>query len=429
MNRADPRIVFVTWDPDIIPSTISQPAAYPGVKERITFEAITDDDRADFFAKYTNASLGRVKNLYLKWARLKGPMSAQCQQLNRLFSQCVDGNRIRVPQNLEDPPEPSAETSPFILDILHEAATSHIRAITNRSVGVSGLTEDMTELIASREDFALSEFELIQLVMRKCGQDGIQFAKYGPMFNYQALTDEQQAWLIARLPPIKGIPSLVRNGLMQSELVVPAELRPFRLDDPRLHWKSVFRSSDDRLGRFLHAASRSLELFHKKLIILQADERLTLMIYIPHKIPRASEAEVGDSVRIFALPRSSGLDSVKYHVTPSKSTSRLYCDGNTFQLYEYHRRNTFVYLTRGPQDQASYQQLTSAGDRRRQKQQMLDDGTNFDNRASVALNKISGPIANHVGRMNRSGIAAAVSDPASPIFTHGDLLINCRRFM
>ena len=99
---------------------------YPGAKEPITFKPITDEDRAEYFAKYSNSSLGRVKNLYMKWARIKGAMSEECQQLNRLFSQCVDGNRIKVPQCLEDPPDPSPEQM-SILDILHEALHNSIK--------------------------------------------------------------------------------------------------------------------------------------------------------------------------------------------------------------------------------------------------------------------------------------------------------------
>jgi hypothetical protein len=96
-------IVFVCWDRDLVPDWLSQPAQYSGAKEPVMFKAITDDDRLGYFARYTNASLGRVKNLFLEWARLKGPMSAECQQPNRLFSMCGDGNRVKVPPVLESP--------------------------------------------------------------------------------------------------------------------------------------------------------------------------------------------------------------------------------------------------------------------------------------------------------------------------------------
>ena len=49
-------------------------------------------------------------------------MSAECQELNHLFSHCVDGGRIRVPTHLESPPKPALSAPGFILDILHRNA-------------------------------------------------------------------------------------------------------------------------------------------------------------------------------------------------------------------------------------------------------------------------------------------------------------------
>ena len=156
------------WDSDLIPEKLSQPAHYPGAKEPVSFTAITDDDRLEYFARYTNASLGRVKNLFLDWARLKGPMSSECQQLNRLFSFCVDGNRIKVPSILENIPEAPPETPPFILDILHEAAKNAIQSHQKSNINFDGYDFDAMELLLSRDDVAMSEFELIKLTYRWC---------------------------------------------------------------------------------------------------------------------------------------------------------------------------------------------------------------------------------------------------------------------
>jgi hypothetical protein len=379
------------------------------VREPITFKPITDDDRAEYFARYTNASLGRVKNLYLKWARLKGPLSPECQQLNRLFSQCVDGNRIKVPPGLEDPPEPQDSDEPFILDALHAASKQAIEAVAGQDFYHDDYPVDAMDLLLSRDKIAISEFELIQLAFRWCDRNGVDIMEFTQFFNFSALTDEQQTWLLNRLPPSKEFPSLVRNGLLQSQLVEPAELRQFKLDHPSLHWRPIFDSSTDRMGRFLSTACRSLELFHKKLIILRADERLTLAIYVPFKIAKASEVQVDASVRVFALPRSQGSESPGYRVMPTKANYRLYCDDSTFQLYELKRANTWIFLTRGPSNDSSYRNVKSQGDRRRQKQQTVEDGINFECRASVALQKISKGIQGHVGKMNRAGVLGAVS--------------------
>lgn len=230
-----------------------------------------------------------MKNLYLKWARLKGSLSPECQQLNRLFSQCVDGNRIRVPQNLEDPPEPSDTTPPFVLDILHAAAMEIIEVATKSHVGYMDYLIDAMDMLLNRDSIAVSEFELIQMTLRWCAKNNAAFSHFTSFFNFGLLSDEQQTWLLATVPLSKDLPGLVRNGLLQSQLLDPAELARFKLDYHGLHWKSVFSSTSDRMGHFLNAACRSLELFHKKLIILQADERLTLAIYIRRRFRRRAK--------------------------------------------------------------------------------------------------------------------------------------------
>lgn len=144
-------LVLVCWDSDLIPEKVSEAAHYPGGKEAVSFKSITDDDRLVYFAKYTNASLGRFKNLYLDWARSKGPMSPECQQLNRLFSQCVDGNRIKVLADLESSPKPSHSDPPFILDVLHNEAKNIIQARHTRCLNCDGFTFDAMELLLARK--------------------------------------------------------------------------------------------------------------------------------------------------------------------------------------------------------------------------------------------------------------------------------------
>ena len=398
----------MTWDKDIIPSTISQAAEYPGVKEPITFKPISGDDRAEYFAKYTNASLGRVKNLYLKWARLKGAMSSECQQLNRLFSQCVDGNRIKVPTTLDDPPEPAPSNEPFILDALHSTAKERIEAAADYGLDYSDFPMETLDFLLNRDNIAISEFGLIQLILRWCDKNGAAFRDFMNSFDFRQLSNEQQAWLLGRLPPMKDAPALIRNGLLQSNLVTRSELHQFKLDRFDLHWRSVFDSSQERMGRFFHVACRSLELYHKKLIILRVDERLTLAIYIPKIIEKATEVQVNDSVRVFAMPRSQESNSPGYIVRPTKINYVLYCDEVNLQLYERKRGNTWVFLTRSQKDSSSYQNIEERGVRRRALQQTIDEGVNYDCRASVALQKISKGIQSHVGRLNRAGILDAV---------------------
>jgi hypothetical protein len=405
----------VCWDGDLIPDKLSQPAQYPGAKEPVMFNAITDDDRLVYFARYTNASLGRVKNLFLDWARLKGPMSAECQQLNRLFSMCVDGNRIKVPPTLESPPQPPPEGPPFILDTLHNTAKGLIRVCQDSSHSYDGYNFDAMELLLSRDDVAMSEFELVKLTYRWCRRNNTALIDFLPLFDVNLLSAEEKTWTLNQLPPSVEAPSSILNALCQSNLIQDSELRPFKLNYPGLRWKCIYDSSQDRLAIFLDTVARALELFHRKLIVIRVDERLTLAIYVPQKIERHQECQVDDRVRLFAFPHSRGDETSNRLALPTKINYRLYCDANVFQLFERQRGNSWVYIVRGASDDSGYRSQETTGGRRRGRQATINSGLNFDCRVSIALDKFSRGLQRHVGRVNRNGVLGAVSNQNWPV--------------
>ncbi|KAK4144578.1 RNA dependent RNA polymerase-domain-containing protein [Dichotomopilus funicola] len=404
---------FVCWDNAIVPPHLSWPAQYPGVKERLQFKPITDDDRLEYFARYTNASLGRVKNLYLDWARARGPMAEQCQELNRLFSQCVDGNRIRVPPKLEQAPAPAADAPPFILDYLHDAAKELIQRTqapsSSRVTRLEGYDFDAIELLLSREDVAMSEFDLLRLTLRWCRKTGTKFEDLLHFFDMNVLNSEERAWVLEQLPPTSPqLPVLLRNAVYSSNLLPREAAARFQLDHPNVQWKCVFDSTtQDRLGTFLDTAARTMGMLHRKLLILRVDERLTVAIYVPKIIEQAQDCLVDDTVRLFAFPHSQGTETQSRTSLPTKKTYQLFCDDGIFQLFEGQRANTWVYIARGRSDDSTYRSTENVGDRRRQRQETVDAGKNFDYRVSIALNKFSSGLQKHVGRVNRNGLSAA----------------------
>ncbi|KAF8849897.1 RdRP-domain-containing protein [Acephala macrosclerotiorum] len=402
-------IVFVCWDSDLVPDRLSQPAQYPGAKEPVMFKAITDDDRLEYFARYTNASLGRVKNLFLDWARLKGPMSAECQQLNRLFSTCVDGNRIKVPSILESPPQPPPNAPPFILDILHDAAKGLVQARQDSNHNYDGYSFDAMELLLSRDDVAMSEFELVKLTYRWCQKNNTALMDFMHLFDVNLLAAEEKAWTLNQLPPSAEVPSLIMNALCRSNLIQDSELCPFKLDYPGLRWKRIYDSSQDRLATFLDTTARALELFHRKLIVIRVDYRLTLAIYVPQKIERRQECQVDDRVRLFAFPHSQDGQTSHRLNMPTKMNYRLYCDGNVFQLFERARSNSWIYIVKSPSDDSGYRSQETISGWRKGRQGTIDSGLNYDCRASIALDKFSRGLQRHIGRVNRSGVLGAVS--------------------
>ncbi|RWA08171.1 hypothetical protein EKO27_g6937 [Xylaria grammica] len=358
---------FVCWDEDLMPSKLSYPALYPAAREPISFKPISDDDRLQYFAQYDNVSLGRVKNLYLDWVKVKGPMAPECQELNRLFSQSVDGNRIKVPPKLENPPPLGPNAIPFILDVLHESAVRLINSNRTIERNFDGFEFDALELLLNRDGIAVSEFELLQLAFKWCRRNNTPLHDILHFFDLNMLSAEEKVWAVSQVPTIPGVPNLVMNALCSSDLVSNKEISEFALDHPRIRWKRVY-SSQDRMATFLEATTRSLELFHKKLIILRVDERLTIALYVPKKVERSQDYLVDDHVRLFAFPHSQGP-----------------------QMQSLIRKSQKKYV----------------GDRRRQRQATLDSGQNVDFIASIALDKFSRGLQQHIGRVNRNGVLAA----------------------
>ncbi|KAM7196172.1 RNA dependent RNA polymerase domain containing protein [Rhypophila sp. PSN 637] len=398
---------FVCWDPDLIPSTVSQPADYPGAKEPVAFKPITDQDRLEYFARYNDGSMGRLKVLHMRWARAKGPMSAECQELNRLYSTCVDGNRINIAPRLREPSEVPPEAPPFILDELHEAAGNARRPQSESGNDSGSYDFDAMELLLTRDNVAMSEFELIRLLYRWCSENSTPFADFVHLFDFNMLTSEEKTWVLALPPPNELRPSLVRNALCQSSLLEVHELTQFKLHDEAFGWKRIYDSSHERLASFPENLSNALETFHRKLVVFRVDERLTLAMYIPRKIETSSETRVDDAARLFAFPHSRGHEKASQLSRPTKKNYHIYCDDNMFQLYDGKRANTWVYMCRSRGDDSRYRNIERPGDRRRARNLTLKDGENYDCRCSVALDKFGRGLQTHIGRVNRNGILGA----------------------
>ncbi|KAG4270545.1 hypothetical protein FPRO04_11414 [Fusarium proliferatum] len=399
---------FVSWDPGLIPSTVSAPALYPVGREPIQFKPITDDDRLVYFAKYQNASLGRVKNLYLDWARVAGPMSAQCQELNRLFSQCVDGNRIRIPDKLCTATKPLPDAPPFILDVLHDDAKEWVRRLAVTQDGdLAGYDFDAIQLLFSREDVAIGEFECVKLAYSWCLKNKTPFESLLHLFDFNILTADQKAWVLAHVPGSATVTGLIQNALCSSGILRPPELQQFHLDYPGIKWKRTYDSSMDRLATFHEAVATNLELFQRTLIVFQPDERLSLAVYIPKKIDRSQDCLIDNTGRLFAFPHSQGPQRQARLSLPTKMQYQLYCDGNVFQLFEKQRANSWVFISRPGNNDQDYRNVQNGGDRRRRRQEVVDRGGQAEVIASIALDKFSRRLQTHIGRVNRSPITAA----------------------
>ncbi|KAH7370273.1 hypothetical protein BKA65DRAFT_471495 [Rhexocercosporidium sp. MPI-PUGE-AT-0058] len=120
---------------------------------------------------------------------------------------CIDGNRIKIPPILESPPQPHQNTPPFVLDILHEAATKAIQVGQETVHNIDGYSFDALELLLSRRDVAMSEFELIKLTYRWCKKNNVTLLDFLHLFDVNLLTSKEKAWTLSQLPPSTEAPT------------------------------------------------------------------------------------------------------------------------------------------------------------------------------------------------------------------------------
>jgi hypothetical protein len=388
---------------------VSEPAEYPGAREPLKFAAIRDDDRIDYFASSASTQLGRVKNLFLEWARHSGPMSGPCQELNRLFSQCVDANRIEIPKRLLNLPPPHASAEPFILDILHSEAISHIKRIQPAySLFDESPRETLEKVLCDSNP--LSQFELAKLTIRWCQSHNTAFEEFWAFFDLTSFSAEERIWLLSQLPLKRETASLVMNDLLHSDILSTSELRTFRLDYQGIRWRCVFASATDRLANLMERIQRTFDTFTRKLLVLQISDRLSVAIYVPRRIEKEAECAVDSSVRLFAFPHTHHDRGGHRRVVPTKVNYRFFYDQGSFQLYERQRSNTFIYLVRSANDDSKYRNSKGTGSKARLREETIQDGVNSEWKVSIALNKFSDEIATQIGRVNRASISGAVSE-------------------
>lgn len=99
------------------------------------------------------------------------------------------------------------------------------------------------QLLLSREDFALEEFELVKLTYRWCSRNQARLVDFLEYFDFNRLSDEEKTWVVGQLPNSIELQSLVLNALLSSNLVGAFEIYPYKLDSPSLHWKRAFDSA------------------------------------------------------------------------------------------------------------------------------------------------------------------------------------------
>ena len=148
--------------------------------------------------------MGIAAKLHWKWVRCspEGAMSKECQELNALYSQCVDGARIRISDRLRTPPDSS---EPFIVDTMLEVAKEFARNWLSGADSIKAKGEKLTDeqtitaLLLSRR-VSMSEFQTLQLVLKISKRSSVKLGPYYPLMNFSALNSNEKHEICRMLP-------------------------------------------------------------------------------------------------------------------------------------------------------------------------------------------------------------------------------------
>jgi hypothetical protein len=226
------------------------------------------------FYYMNSAGLAKVASLHNKWLRCSpnGAQSSQCQELNALHSQSVDGARIKIPERLLAPPEP---TEPFILDLLERAATDFAERFTQSAASGNGLAaanaEEAQQLILQllkSQQNAVSEYELFNMALRLAREHGVDVRPYLSHVDVGALTTQQKYALSSQLNLTPQDDPYIWNSLYHSDILTARDLYQKELNRP-YSLQRLYSSKVHGLHTFFRYLQMATQDYTRKLLVMK----------------------------------------------------------------------------------------------------------------------------------------------------------------
>ncbi|KAL4068636.1 RNA dependent RNA polymerase-domain-containing protein [Scleroderma yunnanense] len=378
---------FVCWDPDLVPPHVHESYDYPPAKERPGGN-VTRQDLANHFAAYNNAGLAKVVKLHSQWLRAtpKGALSSECQELNALHSQAVDGARVKIPDRLLTPPTTEGK---YILDILAEAAEEFHKQFTqpeavelDTDTTPAEDTEDVLAVLFKCKPNAISEYELFNMALkfaRKFSMTAEELKPYLAHLDVGALAAHEKHAISTTLGLTPMEHRRLWNSLMTSDILTPRDLQQRQLNRP-LSMQRLYTSRINSPTTFFQYLKIASEQFTRKLLILKTDDRFAVGVFIRGHIPWDEDPEVSDNVVVCSFMSQASTSMAGYR--PCTVGYRLHCDDRTLQLYNKNKVDTFIFISRPPRE------------------------TQQDVITSIALQKISTRVQQQLGRLYRAPVIA-----------------------
>lgn len=226
--------------------------------------------------------------LHQKWARFspKGALCSECQELNALHSQSVDGKRIKIPARLTSPPEGS---EPYILDLLADDASNFCYQFTSREASNGGLVannadeaEQMILNLLQSPQNAMSEYELFNVALSLARSFKIDIGRHLGQINVGALSAAEKYRISAVLRLDSDQEAGLWNSLLRSDILdsssltrknflrgMPAEQTFARAMPISLPLQRLYSSEVQGTPTFFRYLGRAMTEHTRKILVLK----------------------------------------------------------------------------------------------------------------------------------------------------------------
>lgn len=223
-----------------------------------------------------SSSMARTTALHNKWARYspQGALSKECQELNALYSQAVDGARVNIPERLRSPPEPPEGSEPFILTVLGDA----FREFEHNFLLQEGPAEHGQLSRDDADDFIIrlltidepmrSEAQIVNLSHKLARRHGLDFRRYFSHINWSALGTAEKKALSTALVMSPVEEAYMWNSLLRSNIVTNQDLSLKRLGGP-LRVQRLFSSRAVGRTAFFEYLVRAVQNYTRKLVLVK----------------------------------------------------------------------------------------------------------------------------------------------------------------
>ena len=303
---------FVSWDPDLIPSSTHRPTSYMGAKSKPV--TVTDESLVKFFAFYNTSLVGTINNLWCKWADQEGVLSPKCLLLANLFSRAVDaaktGESLEIPCELRHPPQ-KQETDlnkRFVWEVMSLNARSYLKAAINDSSDFELISDQTLLDLIQHKHLLVDDYQLFRSLYKYLFNNNKKNLFYNLLefINFDYFNRRQLESVLVDCPGLNE--EFLFNSLIRSK-ILPRKFAGGIRADTFLNWSLYYTSKHTInwyvLNNFMQLQCSKLLVFEfelssrKTVVALFLDYNLSTGLCTESNAKATAYMCVGNSVEMY----------------------------------------------------------------------------------------------------------------------------------